>query len=81
MAVTLWKAEYQHLAFLEEVMGSQSSISFCLAVSSVASYASSFASQKMQLCQSLIHPTIYSFRPQDDIITRIETALYRNQRP
>ena len=31
MAVTLWNAEYHHFAFLEEEMGSQSSISFCLA--------------------------------------------------
>jgi hypothetical protein len=29
MAVTLWKAEYHHLAFLVEVMGSQRSISCC----------------------------------------------------
>jgi len=34
MAVTLWKAEYHHFAFLEEVIGSQSSIAFCLATSS-----------------------------------------------
>lgn len=33
MAVTLWKAEYHHLAFLAEVMGSQSSIRFCFATS------------------------------------------------
>ena len=28
MAVTLWKAEYHHFAFLEEVIGSQASIAF-----------------------------------------------------
>lgn len=30
MAVTLWKAEYHHLAFREDVIGSQSSIFFTL---------------------------------------------------
>ena len=34
MAVTLWKAEYHHLAVLEAVTGSQSLIAFCLAASS-----------------------------------------------
>jgi hypothetical protein len=32
MAVTLWKAEYHHLAFLDPLMGSQSSIAFSSAV-------------------------------------------------
>jgi hypothetical protein len=32
MAVTLWKAEYHHLAFLEEVIGSQSSMAFSRAL-------------------------------------------------
>ena len=32
MAVTLWKAAYHHLAFLDDVTGSQSSIFFCSAV-------------------------------------------------
>jgi ABC-type hemin transport system ATPase subunit len=32
MAVTLWKAEYHHLAFLDEVMGSQSSMAFSFSV-------------------------------------------------
>jgi hypothetical protein len=32
MAVTLWKAEYHHFAFLDEVIGSQSSIAFSRAV-------------------------------------------------
>jgi hypothetical protein len=34
MAVTLWKVEYHHLAFLEEVTGSQSFMAFSLAASS-----------------------------------------------
>uniref|UniRef100_J3MQ10 Uncharacterized protein n=1 Tax=Oryza brachyantha TaxID=4533 RepID=J3MQ10_ORYBR len=32
MAVTLWKAEYHHLAFLDDVIGSQSSIFFSCSV-------------------------------------------------
>jgi hypothetical protein len=32
MAVTLWKAEYHHLALREEVMGSQSSMAFSSAL-------------------------------------------------
>jgi hypothetical protein len=32
MAVTLWKAEYHHLAFLDEVMGSQSSMACSFSV-------------------------------------------------
>lgn len=31
MAVTLWKAEYHHLAFRDDVIGSQSSIDFSAA--------------------------------------------------
>jgi hypothetical protein len=36
MAVTLWKAEYHHLAFLDEVIGSQSSMAFSFEVLSSA---------------------------------------------
>ena len=32
IAVTLWKVEYHHFAFLDDVIGSQSSIAFCSAV-------------------------------------------------
>jgi hypothetical protein len=32
MAVTLWKAEYHHLAFLDDVMGSQSSMACSFSV-------------------------------------------------
>jgi hypothetical protein len=38
MAVTSWNAEYHHLAFLDEVIGSQSSIAFSPALLSACKF-------------------------------------------
>jgi hypothetical protein len=39
MAVTLWKAEYHHFAFLDDVIGSQSSMAFSRAVLSSCEFS------------------------------------------
>jgi hypothetical protein len=48
MAVTLWKAEYHHLAFLDDVMGSQSSMACSFSVFMAVDVGAIAATKYMQ---------------------------------
>ena len=76
IAVTLWKAEYHHLAFLEEVMGSHSSSALSFPLTSL-SPCSSIHSAMNWNCQSANHLIFcIHYKPSPSLSLTLSLSLY-----